>query len=127
MLNSIPHIVPKGNQYYSKPTQQAMQGRYSGYETNYIENNDISIDKILKPDDQSEKSYKNLLVYILLNAAMTGVSSALSNALMKGKEFAPSSDVKKIAEKMVKDNKLDINIQYLNKKNLLLICQKNMN
>lgn len=54
----------------------------------------------------------------LLSSSLNKASQWLSNRLTSGKEFAGADDVARVAGDMVKNNKLDVTIEYISPENL---------
>ena len=67
------------------------------------------------------KPEKAVLALLLLQLAASGLEKAsrwCGDKLMAGKEFAPAQDVVKVAQRMVGDNKLNVDVQFVNPHNI---------
>ena len=60
----------------------------------------------------------------LLSSSLNKVSRWLGGRLAAGKEFAPANDVVRVTDDMVKNNKLDVTVEYISPENLGQMTRK---
>ncbi len=74
-----------------------------------------------QPEEQSPNLGKTATLAVILQGiamSLQKVSNWCSTKLMQGKEFTSAENVKKIANKMIKDNSLNVEVGYIDKNNL---------
>ena len=91
---------------------------YSGQNNYYLpQNNRVSyVDSTRKPDTLNAVASAGILqgVALLLQKA----SQWFDAKLMQGKEFTSADNVKKVAKQMVKDNNMNVDVKFINDKNI---------
>lgn len=68
-----------------------------------------------------DNTQKTIVTFGLLQIASIAIQKAsrwLGDRLMRGKEFTSFDNVAKVADKMLKDNKLNVSVHFINKDNL---------
>ena len=84
---------------------------HSPYYNNYYE----------QPEDQNPNLGKTAILAVILQGiamSLQKISNWCSTKLMQGKEFTTAKNVQKIANKMVKDNSLNVEVGYIDKNNI---------
>ena len=105
-LNTYPNYNQR-TQHYSNP----LRGVASYYDYQDIEN----------PTSGNENVNKTLAtagILQVLTIALQKLSKLCGNKLMRGKEFTTFENVEKVANSMLKDNKLNVDVHFINQNNI---------
>lgn len=81
-------------------------------------------DTVVKENQNYERTAITVGLLQLLSSSLTKISGWLGNKLTNGKEFASAENVKRVSDAMVKNNKLDVTIEYISPENLAEMSNK---
>ncbi len=104
-MNPISYYNQPQYRYYSQPYYSDNAGNYNGYP--YYERNNES------GAGQAAKTLGLAALLQAFSSLLQKGSNYLSNKLIAGKEFTNASNVSKVADSMIRNNKLNVEVGYI--------------